>query len=119
MPDARTYQGSCHCGAVRYSVTTDLAQVISCNCSICQRHGFLWNFVTPAQFELASGEDGVTEYQFNKHVIHHLFCATCGVESFARGKRPDGADAVAINVRCLEGVDLATLNTTPVNGRAR
>lgn len=119
MPETGSYEGSCHCGAVRYQVTTDLAQVISCNCSICRRHGFLWSFVAPQQFTLASGAEAVRDYQFNKHAIHHLFCATCGVESYAHGRKPDGSEAVAINVRCLEGVDLDALKPIPVDGRSR
>jgi hypothetical protein len=56
--------------------------------------------------------------RFNKKNIHHLFCSTCGIESFARGKRPsDGADMVAINTRCLDGVDPDTLTVKKVDGR--
>jgi hypothetical protein len=68
--------------------------------------------------QLKSGESALRDYQFNKAVIHHLFCATCGVESFARGRKPDGSEAVAINVRCLEGVDFGALKPMPVDGRS-
>jgi len=51
--------------------------------------------------------------------MHHLFCAACGIESFARGTAPDGKEMVAINARCLDGVDLATLTLTPIDGRSR
>jgi len=119
MAERKTYQGGCHCGQVRFDVTTDLAPVITCNCSICARHGFLWTFVTPDQFALRAGGDDLTTYKFNKHVIDHLFCPDCGVESFARGKRPDGTESVAINVRCLDGIDLDGLTLTKVDGRSR
>ena len=119
MAETKTYQGSCHCGDVRYEVTTDLAQVISCNCSICTKHGLLWSFTTPERFVLHSGRERLREYQFNKHVIHHLSCKTCGVESFARGKGPDGSDMAALNVRCLDGIELSELTLTPFDGRSR
>ncbi len=117
MSDNKTYAGGCHCGAVRYEATTDLAQVISCNCSICQKRGHLLSFVPADAFKLRSGEDGLQDYQFNRHVIHHLFCRTCGIESFARGTAPNGAAMVAINVRCLDGIDLASITPVPFNGR--
>ena len=60
--------------------------------------------------------DELVDYRFNKKVVHHLFCPTCGVGSFSRGERPDGAQMVAINVRCLDGVDLDALTITKFDG---
>jgi hypothetical protein len=117
MATMRTYTGGCHCGEVRYEVTTDLAAVVSCNCSICTKRGLLLNFVQPECFKLHAGEDDLVDYQFNTRMIHHLFCRCCGVESFARGTAPDGSKMVAINVRCLDGLDIAALKTTPFDGR--
>jgi len=118
MADLARRTGGCHCGKVRYEVETDLATVISCNCSICTKTGVLWTFVPASRFELLSGEDNLADYQFNRHVIHHLFCRTCGVESFARGTAPDGTDTVAVNARCLDDVDLPALTLAPVDGRS-
>lgn len=116
---AKTYSGSCHCGAVRYDVELDLSQpVITCNCSMCTRMGSILSFVPAAQFHLRSGEDKLTDYQFNKKVIHHLFCSTCGIRSFARGAMPDGSPIVAVNVRCLDGVELDRLETRPYDGKS-
>src|SRR6185437_10596849 len=111
------YTGGCHCGAVTYEVETELDKVMECNCSHCSKKGFLLHFVPATQFALLSGEDNLTEYRFNKKKIAHLFCKTCGVESFARGQRPDGTATVMINVRCLDGVDPHTLTITQVNGK--
>ena len=118
MGEATTYTGGCQCGKVRYEVTADLERTMSCNCSRCSKLGWVLTF-TPAQhFKLLSGEGELTDYLFNKHVIHHLFCSTCGIESFARGTGPDGAEMVAINVRCLDGVDIGALQPTPVDGKS-
>jgi hypothetical protein len=120
MSEAKSYTGSCHCGKVRYHATLDLGQpVLACNCSICGRSGSYLSFVPASEFHLDSGEDSLSDYLFNKHVIHHLFCKTCGIKSFARGRRPDGSEMVAINVRCLEGVDLTKLEVKQVDGRSR
>jgi hypothetical protein len=100
-----THQGGCHCGAVRYQVEIDSeAQALSCNCSMCGRSGTLLQFVPDASFKLEKGESNLTDYQFARHVIHHLFCKTCGIKAFARGTGPNGP-TVAINMRTLDNVD--------------
>ena len=120
MSAVETFGGGCHCGKVRYEVKLDLAKpVISCNCSMCGRAGTLLTFVPADQFKLLSGEDVLTNYQFNKHVIHHAFCRVCGIKSFARGVARDGSATVAINTRCLDDIDLARLNVTPFDGKSR
>ena len=116
---AQLYQGGCQCGAVRYEVTVDLDSTIVCNCSRCRRLGTIMAFTTKDNFKLLSSEYATTEYQFNKHVIHHLFCATCGIQSYSYGARPDGAEMVAINARCLDGVDPDLLHPSKFNGRDR
>src|SRR5690606_2318314 len=118
MSEARTYTGGCHCGRVRYEVETALTPVLDCNCSICQKRGALWTYVEPSAFRLLFGEDNLTDYQFNKRNIHHLFCSTCGIASFARGASADGAERVGIAVRCLGDVDLSSLKLTPFDGRS-
>ncbi len=119
MTSLQNYTGSCHCGKVRYEVSVDLsAPVISCNCSICSRTGTMLTFVPTEQFKLLSGEEVLTDYQFNKNRIHHLFCSVCGVRSFAKGQDHSGREVRAINVRCLEGVDLDALTVTKVDGKS-
>ena len=113
----QTYSGSCQCGKVRYEVSLDLGEVLSCNCSRCGRLGSLLAFTPVENFKLLSGEGAMTEYKFNKHVIHHLFCSTCGIQSFARGKQK-GVDMVAANARCLEGVEPEKLKVRHVDGRS-
>jgi hypothetical protein len=116
MAEPITYKGSCHCGAVRYEVTTALDSVMACNCSMCGRTGTLLAFVPESAFQLHSGDDVLTDYVFNKQRIHHVFCKTCGVKSFARGTRPDGQPMVAINARCLEGVEVDQLAVKHFDG---
>ena len=119
MPEMQTYSGGCHCGRVRYQVTTNLEPVLSCNCSICRKRGYLLTFVPRAQFKLLSGERGQTDYLFNRKVVHHLFCSTCGVGAFGTGAAPDGTEMVAVNVRCLDHADLDALTITPFDGKSR
>jgi len=118
VPEMQTYRGGCHCGRVRYQVAATLDPVLSCNCSICQKRGYLLTFVPRAQFKLLSGEDALTDYQFNKKVVHHLFCANCGISSFGTGTGPDQSEMVSINVRCLDDVDLDALTVTSFDGKS-
>lgn len=102
----QTYTGGCQCGAVRYEVEADIPEVYACNCSRCGKLGTLLTFVAPADFKLVSGDNATTEYLFNNKQIHHLFCATCGVQSYAHGKSlRSGNEMVAVNVRCLDDID--------------
>lgn len=120
MSEATTYPGGCHCGKVRYEATLDLGlPVMTCNCSMCGRAGTMLSFVPASAFALKSGEDDLTDYQFGKKHIHHLFCRTCGIKSFARGVGPNGAEMVAVNVRCLDGVELDKLKVNPFDGKSR
>ena len=99
------HKGGCHCGAVRYSVEIDLeAPSITCNCSMCGRAGTILSFVPDDKFKLEQGEANLTDYQFNKHAIHHVFCKTCGIKSFARGSGQHGP-MVAINLRTIDDID--------------
>jgi hypothetical protein len=117
MSEAKNYSGGCHCGQVRFDVTADLGNIYSCNCSICVKRGTLLTFVPAESFALRAGAEDLVDYQFNKRVIHHLFCGQCGVGSFSRGLGPDGKEMVAVNVRCLDGVDLSALKLTPFDGK--
>lgn len=118
MSETNTFEGGCHCGAVRYRVGgLDLTSTITCNCSRCSKLGVILSFVPADSFNLISGEDHLTDYRFNKKVIHHLFCDICGIQSFSRGVGQDGKEMVAINVRCLDGVDIASLSPQNYDGK--
>lgn len=115
---SETHTGGCHCGKVKYRFEGAVEPALACNCSICGKTGSRLAFLPKENFTLLSGEDAVTDYQFNKKAIHHLFCSTCGVRSFGRGVGPDGKEMVAINVRCVDGVDAEKLETTWFDGRS-
>jgi hypothetical protein len=112
------YTGGCHCQKVRFEVEMDLTEVLSCNCSICSKRGSLLAFVPAEQFKLVSGEEMLKDYQFGKMRIHHYFCTNCGVSSFAAAVQPDGKEGRAINVRCLDDVDLGSLKVVEFDGKS-
>ena len=109
------YEGGCHCGRVRFRVTASLDRVSECNCSMCAKKGYLHLIIAPEQFELLSGADALTTYEFNTKVAKHRFCRVCGVHAFyAPRSDPDKVD---VNVRCLDGVDVSSLTITRFDGR--
>jgi hypothetical protein len=118
MSETKAYKGGCHCGKVRYEVEGEIPQLTSCNCSICSKTGWLLFFVPEEKFRLLSGEEALSDYQFGKHHIHHLFCTGCGIRSFARGAGPDGKVMIAVNARCLDDVDLGVIPVKSFDGKS-
>jgi hypothetical protein len=111
-----SYEASCHCGAVAVEVQGDIpTEAISCNCSHCRRKGFLLAFVPRDQAQVIRGEDHLIEYRFNKKVIAHQSCRTCGVQAFAEGPGPNGPMAM-INLRCVPEADLQALKINHFDG---
>ena len=113
------YAGGCHCGAVRFEVEApERFTALDCNCSLCSMTGFLHLIVPASKFRLLKGEGNLTTYTFNTGVAQHRFCKTCGIKSFARGTGPQGQEMIAVNARCLAGVDPAKLTVKHVDGAA-
>jgi hypothetical protein len=111
------YQGSCHCGQIAFEVEGDIPEVMSCNCSMCQRKGTLMWFVPRDAIKLLTPPENMSTYTFNKHAIQHRFCPKCGIHPFGEAPSPTGEQMAAINVRCLEGVDISALKVKHYDGR--
>jgi hypothetical protein len=111
-----THTGGCHCGRVRFEVDAPAAlEVSECNCSMCDRIGYLHLMVPKSRFRLLQGADALTLYQFNTGTAKHLFCATCGIKSFyVPRSNPEG---VSVNARCLDDGTVESLTSTMVNGK--
>jgi hypothetical protein len=112
------YKGSCHCGHVAFQVEGNLTGVMACNCSICQRKGTLMWFVPREHLQLLTPDENAHTYTFNKHAIKHRFCPKCGMHPYGEGVDPKGHAMAAINIRCLEGVELEQIPVTHFDGRA-
>lgn len=112
------YQGSCHCGNVAYEVEGELTGALACNCSMCSRRGSLLWFVPRDKLRVLTPGDGVGTYTFRKHVINHHFCQTCGIHPYAEAVDQKGNPTAAINIRCLENIDLNSIPVKDFDGRA-
>lgn len=102
------YHGACHCGKIRFKVEGDITSLMDCNCSHCHKKGYLLWFIPRDQVTLSSRTDDLATYTFNKHLIQHHFCPTCGCAPFGFGHDGQGNAVAAVNARCLDDIDLAS-----------
>lgn len=88
--EKQSYAGSCHCGRIRFEVTTDLTRASQCNCSLCAKKGYLHHMVTHEDFRLLAGAGDLATYQFGTMTARHHFCRHCGVAPFIRPRSLSG-----------------------------
>jgi len=100
-----SWSGSCHCGAVRFSVTAEIDELTRCDCSLCRRRGALMAKVPESGLTLQAGEDALVLYRWNTGVARHYFCRYCGVYPFHRKRA--APTFYGVNVGCLEAFDVA------------
>jgi hypothetical protein len=112
------HKGSCHCGNIAFEVEGEISGVAACNCSICQRKGTLMWFVPRPQLRLLTPAENMATYTFNKHHIKHYFCPTCGMHPFGEATDPKGNAMAAVNIRCLEDIELANFQVQQFDGRS-
>ena len=112
------YKGSCHCGKVSFEAEGEIETALACNCSMCQRKGSLLWFVPRESLRLVSRQDAARTYTFNKHAIRHRFCPACGIHPYAEATSPDGKPMAAINLRCVEDIDLTSIPVQQFDGRS-
>lgn len=110
------HSGGCHCGAVRFELLAPAqAEVSECNCSMCRKAGYLHLIVRGDRFQLLSGQDVLTTYEFNTRTAKHFFCSRCGVKAFyVPRSHPDG---FSVNARCLDPGTLQITNVRKTDGR--
>ena len=118
-PKIVKHQGSCHCGAVRFTAEVDAsAKAGRCNCSICTKTSSTSAIVKPAAFELLAGEDALSTYAWGGKFSKRYFCKTCGVLCFGKGHLAEiGGDFVSINLMALDDIEPGELEVIYWDGR--
>lgn len=108
--------GGCHCGAVRFEAAlAEPIEALTCNCSMCEKAGFVHVIAPESRFRLLSGCEALTSYRFNTGVAEHLFCRVCGVKSFYRPRsNPDGW---SVNARCLDAAETLDIRVGAFDGK--
>ncbi len=109
-------RGGCHCGAVTYEIISPIcADMLDCNCSICNASGYIHHFIPHKDFLLLSGQDMLSSYRFGSGEAEHLFCKICGVKSFYQPR--SHPDCYSVNLNILDDSDAIKANIIPFNGR--
>lgn len=108
------YQGSCHCGAVRYTVEAEPVELTVCDCSLCRRRNAVMMAVPVAALTLLEGQEALTLYRWNTGVARHFFCSVCGIYTFHQKR--SAPDHYGVNVFCLEGFDASSVPVRRADG---
>ncbi len=110
------HKGSCHCGAIVIEVSAPAdIEIHECNCSMCERTGFLHLIVARENFQLLQGQQDLTTYTFNTGVAQHYFCKHCGCKPYYIPRsNPDG---FSVNFRCLDKSQFTKVVVKPFDGQ--
>lgn len=110
------YTGSCHCGAIRFEIDTEITELTMCDCSLCSKKNALMCAVHENDFKLIAGEDKLTLYTWNTGVARHYFCSVCGIYPFH--KKRSMPDHYGVNARCLDDFDIASVPLRQAEGKS-
>lgn len=113
------YQGSCHCGAVRFTFQGEpLVKGLRCNCSICLRRGAAMSpyVIAPEHIQIEAEEGALATYSFGSCVAKHHFCKHCGIYPFHQTMRWPGH--YRVNLGCVQGLDATKLPSDVFDGAA-
>ena len=112
------YQGSCHCGAVKFNFESEpIEKGLRCTCSMCSRKGAMMtpHAIPPDQFHIDAVEGMLGLYQFGAKTAKHYFCKNCGIYPFHVTARV--ADHFRANLGCVDGVDTFALPVEVFDGK--
>lgn len=109
-----TYEGSCHCGTVRFKIEADVTELTTCDCSLCKKKNAVMTKVHEDSFVLLSGENVLSEYRWNMHIARHYFCSECGIYTFHRKRAQP--DHYGINISCLDEYDFTNVPVRATEG---
>jgi hypothetical protein len=117
--NTHSYQGGCHCQDARFEIdlqqSLEKTEITACNCSICEKTGFLHLIIPKSQFSLKTSWDNLSNYQFNKKIANHYFCKQCGIKSFYQPR--SHPDYWSVNVRCLDDFSKTTFTIKNFDGK--
>jgi len=109
-------EGTCHCGAVRWTFEGEPTHATSCNCSLCRRTMALMAYGTTATVRV----DGLTmPYVQGDRTLAMHHCPVCGVTthwSSLNSQGEEGHDRLAVNMRLADPAVLTHLRIRHFDG---
>ncbi len=103
------HRGSCHCGAVKYTVIGKLRDVLACHCNQCRKQtGHFYAATSADDNDLTiEGEDNLTWYSASADAKRG-FCSTCGSALFWKGNGRNETSILAGSLDDEAGIKLST-----------
>ncbi len=103
---SETYEGGCHCGALRWNFRTDVDPahwvIRSCQCSFCRTHGARCTSDPSGTVEFfASDRRALSRYRFGLKTADFLICKKCGLYIGAILDGPNGCFAT-LNINSMK-----------------
>ncbi|MBY0304839.1 MAG: GFA family protein [Sphingomonas sp.] len=94
-------EGSCLCGAVRFTVTEPLTNIAACHCGQCRKQsGHYWAAAEMARESLSMINDATLRWYQSSEKARRGFCATCGSFLFWE---PIDSDRIDVAMGAIEG----------------
>jgi len=109
------YNGSCHCGAVRFTLAGPITYAYTCDCSLCRKKNALMTNAHESRLAITAGEDKLGLYQWNARIARHYFCTVCGIYPFHRKRSMP--DHYGVNLHCLDDFDASSLPVRAAEGK--
>ena len=71
---------------------------------LVSKKGIVMKAVADTDFQVISGQEHLSLYQWNKQIAEHFFCSGCGVYTHHRRRR--NPRQFSVNIECLDGVEM-------------
>jgi hypothetical protein len=94
--------GSCHCGAVRFTLAAAPETVTECNCSICRRYGVIWAYYAPGQVRFEPALPATDTYLWDDRSLAFHRCRVCGCVTHWAPEPSRDPNRMGINDRLLD-----------------
>jgi|ERR1700722_8252082 len=108
------FEGSCHCGAIRFRVDAVISELTTCDCSLCIKRNAVMAKIPEQALTVVKGEELLTLYQWNARRAKHYFCRQCGIYVFHRKRA--APDHFGVNVHCLDDFDMTSIPIRATEG---